>query len=252
MVLAPLVAPGWPPCEEARVVRVEGAQEIHQIAVDDRLEQGALLRQLAHRARVAHALVDVHVGARDVEIAADEELVAGRAGGGGVGDERAQKGHLGRQVAVAVRDVHREHAEGADGQLEGAELDVEGSRGAAGGDGAGGAPDVQAHAGVAARATVPHAVVVRQPGERFGHLRRGRLDLLQAQDVRLFAAAELDDLGETGPDPVHVPGDDPHGGGRHSTSSESRHQAPELERLEPGAQAGAGVVVPAGEASSGR
>ena len=55
---------------------IERAADVHEPAADDPLEQRALLRQLADRARLALLRMHVALGARDVQVAA-----AGRAAG---------------------------------------------------------------------------------------------------------------------------------------------------------------------------
>ena len=74
------VAPRRPPGEQPVVVGIERAADVDQAAADDPLEQRALLGQLADRARLALLRMDVPLGPRDVQVAADHQL-RGRAAG---------------------------------------------------------------------------------------------------------------------------------------------------------------------------
>ena len=67
---------GRPPREHLIVVRIERPADVDEAVADDPLELRALLRELADRARLALLRVDVHVRARDVQIAADDEAAA--------------------------------------------------------------------------------------------------------------------------------------------------------------------------------
>jgi hypothetical protein len=60
------------------VVGLERAADVDEPAADDPLEQRALLGQLADRARLALLRVHVHVGARDVQVAADDQRPGAR------------------------------------------------------------------------------------------------------------------------------------------------------------------------------
>ena len=64
------VAPRRPPREQAVVVGIERAADVDQAAAEDPLDQRALLRQLADRARLALLRMHVALGARDVHVAA--------------------------------------------------------------------------------------------------------------------------------------------------------------------------------------
>ena len=65
------VAPRRPPGEQPVVVGIERAADVDQAAADDPLDQRALLRELADRARLSLFRVHVAVGARDVQVAAE-------------------------------------------------------------------------------------------------------------------------------------------------------------------------------------
>ena len=55
------------------VVGIERAADVDEAVADDALEQRALLRQLADRRRLALLRMHVHVRARDVEVAAQDQ-----------------------------------------------------------------------------------------------------------------------------------------------------------------------------------
>ena len=67
------VAPGRPPGEQVVVVRVERAPDVHQTPADEALDEGALFRQLPDGARLAFLRMDVPLGPRHVQIAAQDQ-----------------------------------------------------------------------------------------------------------------------------------------------------------------------------------
>ena len=69
------------------------------------------------------------------------------------------------------------------------------------------APDVEAHAGIGARA-MPVTAISLQFAERCRHLRHRRFELLQANHVRPLALDPFENLGLARTDPVDVPGGD--------------------------------------------
>jgi hypothetical protein len=64
--------------------------------------------------------------------------------------------------------------------------------------------DMQAHPGIGPQ-PMPIAIITFHLTERFGDLRRGRFDFLQANDVGLIAFDPLENLRLAGANPVHVP-----------------------------------------------
>src|SRR5918992_1824778 len=69
------------------------------------------------------------------------------------------------------------------------------------------APDVQANAGVGARA-MPVASISLKFAERCRYLRHSRFQLLQANDIRALALDPLENLSLAGADPIDIPGGD--------------------------------------------
>src|SRR5215471_14103363 len=82
------VAPRRPPREEALVVGIEGPADVDHPLRENRLEERALVLALADDAGLALLGVDIPVGQRDVDVAAEEELPAGLAALARVADER--------------------------------------------------------------------------------------------------------------------------------------------------------------------
>ena len=70
----PHVAPRRPPGEQARIVGVERARDVDQGVAEQPIEKLALLQPLPDYAWLALPRVDVDVGARDVDVAAEDEL----------------------------------------------------------------------------------------------------------------------------------------------------------------------------------
>ncbi len=102
------VPPRRPPGEQARRCRdpARGRRRAGR-RVEDAFEQRAFLGTLADEAVVALLGVDVHLGARDVEVAAQHDAIAGRAQRGRVRRHRLEEAHLGGEVLAAVGHVDR-------------------------------------------------------------------------------------------------------------------------------------------------
>ena len=210
-VALPHVPPGRPPREQAVVVRIERAADVDEAAADDPLEQRALLRQLADRARLSLLRVHVALGARDIQVAAEDERPSGVAARRGVGLQRLEEPHLGGKVLAAVRHVDRGDGQiGRASTVDDAVLEVEG--GMDEGRTLGSRCVLltcKADAGVAL-AAVPVAPVALHLAEGGGHLVGSGLDFLQADDVRALARDPFLDLRVPRPDAVDVPGGDLH------------------------------------------
>ena len=67
------VAPRRPPREQVGVVGLELAVHVDEAAAEDPLDQRALFRKLSDRARLPLLRMHVHVGPRDVQVAAQDE-----------------------------------------------------------------------------------------------------------------------------------------------------------------------------------
>src|SRR5687768_12050231 len=119
------VAPWRPPREELIVVGLEGAAGVDQTVADYSFEQRTLLRELPDDARLALLGMHVHVGARDVEVAADDHRRGARLETCGVGLEIAEEPHLRVEVLAAVRHVNRNDGERRQAHLHHAVLVVE-------------------------------------------------------------------------------------------------------------------------------
>ena len=76
--------------------------------------QRALLRELSDGLGLALLRVDVDFGARDVQVAAEDELAAARGKRRRVRVQRLEEAHLGGEVLAAVRHVDRRHGQIAD------------------------------------------------------------------------------------------------------------------------------------------
>jgi len=92
------IAPRRPPGEERIVARFEGALRVHQTVADDPLEERPFLRELPDRARLALLRVDVDLGARDVEVAAQDCAAQNDFGA-----------HTGEVAPVMLKDVGCSH-----------------------------------------------------------------------------------------------------------------------------------------------
>src|SRR5581483_2736371 len=152
------VAPRRPPGEQTVVVRLEHAAQIDEAARENPLDDRPLFRQLSDRARLPFLGMDVHVGPRDVHVAAHDQVPAGGEGRRVV-VHRLQEPHLGRKVLAAVRHVDRGHGRVAELDDHDPVLVVEGRMDERRLVGRDRLADVQADARVALFAAVPVAPV---------------------------------------------------------------------------------------------
>src|SRR5712691_2546228 len=205
----PHVAPRRPPGEQSVVVGIERAADVHEAASDEALDDRALLRQLADRARLPFLRMHVAFGARDVHVPHQRELPAGRLKRRRIRIHRLEKLHLRAEVLAAVRDVHRRHGQiaGRGGDLYGRDPALVIEAGMRKGRSFRGErlADVEGDARVAF-AAVPIAPVALHLAESGRHLIRGGFDFLQADDVRALVRDPVVDLCLTRPDTVDVPG----------------------------------------------
>src|SRR4030095_7646 len=67
------IAPGRPPREEVRVLRVERPMHIDETVAEDLLDQRALVRPLTNDAGTPFFRMNVHVRSGDVHVAAQDE-----------------------------------------------------------------------------------------------------------------------------------------------------------------------------------
>src|SRR5688572_4952577 len=119
------VAPRRPPGEEAGVVRVELAPDIDEVLAQQFCKQLTLFAPLSHELRVALARMHVDLGARDVHVAAQDELTPLVAKLPRPGDQPLHEINLRGVVLVAVGHVDRGDDELAELRLHDARLHVE-------------------------------------------------------------------------------------------------------------------------------
>ena len=201
----PHVAPRRPPGEQAVVVGVERAADVHEAAAEDALDDRALLRQLADRAWLSFLRVHVAVRPRDVHVAHQHDLARRALKRRGVGVHRLEELHLAGKILAAVG-----HVDGRDGQVadvhgDDAVLVVEGGVGKGRPLGRERFADVQGDAGVPL-AAVPVAPIALHLAEGRRYLFGRGFDFLQADDVRALLRDPLVDLRLSRPDAVDVPG----------------------------------------------
>ncbi len=150
----------------------------------------------------------VHLGSRDVHIAAEQQPSAVCRQPRGPIDQTLHESELGGVVLAAVGNVDRRDHEIAVLHLHDARLHVEGWMAEDGIDREQILPDVQGHARIPLQG-VPVGVVALDFG--FGGDLRGRcLQLLEAHHIRPVTRQPLGQLGRPGADAVHVPGGDFH------------------------------------------
>jgi hypothetical protein len=173
-------------------------------ASDDPLDQRTFLRQLADRARLPLLWMDVHVGACDVHVSAQDERQTSAVELGRVRVQRFQEPHFRRKVLSPVGHVDRRDRRfgqaHADDPVLVIELRVMKRRTAR----MKRLANVKRNARVPLPA-VPVAPVALELAEPHRQLIERRLDLLQAQHVGLFAFDEFLDLRLPRPDAVDVP-----------------------------------------------
>src|SRR6266542_6926635 len=211
------VAPWRPPREKALVGGIERATDVDEMAAEELVEQLALLGALPDDPRLSLLRVDVDFDTRYVQVAADHELASRIVQLAGPCGETLEECELGRIVLAAVRHVDRCDNPVADLDLDDARLHVE----------LGVTPlrigveqvpaHMQGHAGITS-AAVPVRVVVGELAA-LGTLRRLRLDLLQADDIRLVALEPVADLRLPRANAVDVPGRNLHRGACHRFSA---------------------------------
>jgi hypothetical protein len=153
--------------------------------------------------------VHVHLSARHVQIAADDERRARCRQARGKRIELFQKAHLSRKVLPAVRHIDRRHGHLGQSRHDDAVLVVEGRVLEHRSIGRGRLADVQPDPGVRL-SSVPVAPVALDVAQPDRELVERRFDLLQAEHVRLLMLDERQQLGLTRADAVDVPGDDVH------------------------------------------
>src|SRR5205809_6046333 len=99
------IPPRRPPREEIGVLGIELAAQIHELRAEESLEQRALLGSLAHGVRLALFGMHVDVRARDVHVAAENQVSPLRRQPCRPITETCDEGKLGGVVLAAVRDV---------------------------------------------------------------------------------------------------------------------------------------------------
>jgi len=177
---------------------------VSEAATEDPFNQRPFLRKLPDRPRFPLLGMHVHVGPRDVQVAAQHERQAGILKPGSVCVEGFEELHLRRKVLTAVRDVDRRDGRLRQAHCDDAVLVIElrvmkrrplGMKCLA---------HVEGDAGVALAAmpVAPVALELAQPDRQL--IERG-LDLLQAQNVGLFAFNKFLDVRLARANAVHVP-----------------------------------------------
>ena len=204
------VAPGRPPGEEFVVLGIECATDVDDAAGENGLEQRALLRSLADPVLLALLGVHVALGARHVEVAAQEQPATRLVDRVDVVGHRPQERGFAREVLAAVGHVYGSYDEIVEHRVHDAGFRVEVRMGEGGLLRPARASEVEGDARVAA-AAVPAAPEVVERGDGRRDLSGRGLDLLQADDVGAIAFDPLEHLVLSGADAVHVPGHDLHG-----------------------------------------
>src|SRR2546430_16416630 len=75
-VAGPQISPRRPPREQIRIVRIERASDIDEMAAEQRLEQRAFLGALADRVRLALFGMHIHLGPGNVHVAAEDDVAS--------------------------------------------------------------------------------------------------------------------------------------------------------------------------------
>jgi len=198
------VAPRRPPREQVGIVGLELAVYVSQAATDDAFNQRPFFRKLSDRARFPFLRMHVHVGPRDVHVAAQHERQTRVLEPGSVRVEGFEELHLRRKILAAVGDVDRRDSRLRQAHRDDAVLVIEFRVMKRGPLGMKCLAHVKPDAGVALAAVpvAPVALELAQPDRQL--IERG-LDLLQAQNGGLFAFDEFLDVRLAGADAVHVP-----------------------------------------------
>src|SRR6267143_2027144 len=201
--------PPWrPPRKQIRIVGIEPPSQIHELRAEECFEERALLGALSHRVRLPLLGMHVHLAARDVHVAAENQLSATGLQPGGPITEARYEGELRRVVLAAVWHIDRRNYQIAMLDLDDARFHVERRMAEDRIDGEEVFADVQRHARVAFQG-VPVRVIVRQLAFG-GDLGGGGLQLLQADHVRAVTLQPFTELRRAGPNAVDVPGRDSH------------------------------------------
>ncbi len=203
------VAPRGPPREHLIVPRFQGAARVHESVRDDPLEQGALFRELSDRARLSFLRVHVDLGARDVQVPAQDGALSAGVQLGRVLLQGLEEAHLRRKVLPAVRHIYGCEGHAMDGRGHDPALVVEGRMVERRPLGRKALPDVEADAGVALR-PMPVAPIPFHLAQGNRDLVGRRLDFLQADNVGLLPFHPFLHLGLPRTDPVYVPRRDFH------------------------------------------
>src|SRR6267378_1839869 len=202
------VSPRRPPRKQIRIVGIKLSTHVHELRAEECFEQRALLRALADGVRLPLLGMHVHLGARDVHVAAQNQLPAiGRQPRGPVAEARYEC-ELRRVILAAVRHIDRCDDQVAMLHLHDARLHVERRMAEDGIDCEQILPDVQRYARIPFQG-VPVRVVVGELGFG-GDLRRRRLQFLEAHHIGPVSRQPLGQLGGAGANPVDVPRGDFH------------------------------------------
>src|SRR5215831_3908139 len=121
----PHVAPRGPPREDVGILGIGRPHDIDEIGRKQRVEQLAFLEPLSDDPGLALLRVHVHVGVRDVDVAAHDELAALGIEAIRPGNETLEEAELGGVVLPAVRYIDRSYDEIAERHLHDPRLDVE-------------------------------------------------------------------------------------------------------------------------------
>jgi len=200
------VPPRRPPGEERFVTRLERAADIDEMATEQTVEQFALLGALADDAGLALAGMNVDIGMRNIQVAAQHDLPSFRMQAARPLGEPLQERELRGVILAAVGDVHRRENEIVERDLHDPRFHVELGMREFGIGLHQPAADVQRHAGVPTQA-VPVHVVVRELAS-LRDLPGLGLELLQAYDVGTVAVQPVAELRLARANAVDVPGRD--------------------------------------------
>ena len=182
---------------------------VHEAATQNALDERTFVGALTDDAGLPFLGVHVHVGARDVHVAAHDERLSRGLRVSGELIHRLQESHFRNEVFASIRHVDRRNSHLRQLRGDDAMLEVERWMLERGRVGKRRGPDVQRDARVPLPA-VPVARISFEVADPDRKLVERRLDLLQAEDIRLFALQKLLKLGLPRADPVYVPGGDFH------------------------------------------
>jgi hypothetical protein len=151
--------------------------------------------------------MDIPLGARDIEVAADHDAGAAGMNFGDVLLQLPEKFHFGWKILAAVRYVNRSEDEAVGFRGYDPGFKIEGRMGKPRLVGKRVAADMEPDAGVGFGA-VPVASVALQFTNRTGNLSRRGFELLKAHDIGLLALNPFENLRLPRADSIHVPGGD--------------------------------------------